>query len=88
MRALTYDELMLTHGLKWSCAETPLTPDNFNTLIQDTVRCAGLYKPIATTGLPSLLLSAFENSRTSYPDLQQTFRRSYPRDRQDEHTPA
>jgi len=88
MGTITYDEVMLTHGLERSCAETPLAPDNFNTLVQVTVRCLGPYGPIATIGLPCLLLSAFENSHTSYPDLQQAFRRRYPGDLQDKRTPT
>ena len=88
MGTITYDEATLTHGLERSHAETPLTPDNFNTLVQVTVRCVGPYGPIATTGLPCLLLSAFENSHTSYPDLQQMFRRRHPGNRQDKRTPG
>jgi len=88
MGTITYDEVMLTHGLEWSCAETPLTPDNLNILVQVTVRCVRPYGPIVTMGLPCPLLSAFENSRTSYSDLQQTFRWRYPGDRRDKRTPT
>jgi len=87
MGIITYDELVLTHRLEYSCAETPLTPDNSNTLVRDTVICARLYRLIVTMGLPSLLLSVTHSSRTSYPDLQQTFRRSYLRYRQEKRTP-
>lgn len=86
MGTITYDEVMFTHGLEWSCAETPLTPDNLNILVQVTVRCARPYGPTITMGLPCPLLSAFENSHTSYSDLQQTLRRGCTGDLQDKHT--
>ena len=42
MRMITDDELILKHGLECSCAETPPTLDDFEILVEGTVRCVEL----------------------------------------------
>lgn len=69
MRMITDDELILKHGLECSCAETPPTLDDFEILVEGTVRCVELSNSIVPMGLPSLLLAGSDNSHTSYLDL-------------------
>jgi hypothetical protein len=67
---ITDDEVVLGHGLEYSCAEAPLALDNFDVLIQKAVRRARLCWSIAAMGSPWLFLSVSDNFRTSCPDLQ------------------